>query len=99
MDFDQEYRRITSTPSEDDKQRCQIYAYVGAELLTDRESMNIRCNCGASVPYQTSTATNVAECGSCGTIIGLLGVEGGPGAIEYSRPDGTTGAVPVQGYD
>ena len=35
----------------------------------------------------------------CGLTIGILGVEGGPGGIEYRRLDGTIGAIAVQGYD
>jgi hypothetical protein len=68
-------------------------------MVANRATVNVRCNCGAAVPYDTSIGTNVAQCDACGKVIGLISVEGGPGAIEYTRPDGTKGAVPVQGYD
>ena len=99
MDQDFEYRRITSMPSEEDKLRCQIFAYVGADVLAERETVDILCNCKAKTPYRTGSGTNVVECGSCGTIIGVLGVEGGPGGIQYTSSDGTVRAIAVQGYD
>jgi hypothetical protein len=93
------FRNITSTPSAADRLRCGIFAYVDAGALATKERVEVCCNCSTMVPYQTSARSNVATCPRCHTTIGLLGVEGGPGWVAYTREDGTEGAVPVQGCD
>jgi hypothetical protein len=93
------YRRVTSAPKDDDRQRCQIYAYVGDGALSGKSVVNIHCNCGGVVSYDTATLTNVSTCQNCGLTIGIMGVTGGPGRIPIKNADGSTGSVPIQGFD
>ena len=91
-------RRITSAPSDFDRQRCQSFAYVGSEPLASGRTLEIHCNCGSIARYDSTRGTNVCQCETCGTVIGMYGVSGGPGSVPYRTATGETGDVPIQGY-
>ena len=52
-------RRITSAPSDLDRQRCNTFAYVGSEPLASGRTLEIHCNCGAMARYDSNLGTNV----------------------------------------
>lgn len=91
-------RRITSAPSDQDRQRCNTFAYVGSEPLASGQTLQIHCNCGQMASYDSKLGTNVCQCKTCGTVIGMYGVSGGPGSVPYRTATGETGEVPIQGY-
>lgn len=92
-------RQITSAPSEEDRRRCRMFAYVGNEALSSKEGVSISCNCGGFALYRTSSGTNVCDCLRCGSTIGIYGVSGGPGFVPFRQADGTSGQAPIQGFD
>ncbi|QPQ54363.1 hypothetical protein IC614_08350 [Allosphingosinicella flava] len=53
-----------------------LRCFVPAKSLERCAVVQVRCNCGASVDYQVTDATLVADCDGCGTRIGLIGVSG-----------------------
>ena len=87
--------RVTSTPS-DGKSQCTLFAFVSAKSLDRCASIHIQCNCGADVEYQTVAKTNVCQCSSCRTFIGLMGVTGDGENIHILNPDGTPAKAPIQ---
>jgi hypothetical protein len=93
------YRQVTSAPSDEDRKRCNLIAYVADEALSAKEKVNVRCNCGALAPYHTISSTNVCECSRCGSRIGICGISGGPGLVPFRLSDGSTGEVPIQGFE
>lgn len=91
--------KVTSAPSDDRRGECTLFAFVAAKSLERCKSVKIRCNCGSDVDYQTVEHTNVCQCPSCRTFIGLMGVTGDGDSVQVLNPDGTPGQAPIQARD
>ena len=88
---------ITSAPDQSDRESCGLMAFVATKSIERCPTVRVICNCGAAVDYRTRDASNVATCGGCGTLIGLLGVSGDGECVEIIRPDGSPGTAPILG--
>jgi hypothetical protein len=88
--------QCTSTLSDNDRSRCNLFAFVAAKSLERCAIVRIRCNCGNEVDYVTANHTNICQCSNCQRFIGLMGVSGGGSAVKVQSTDGTPGAAPIQ---
>jgi hypothetical protein len=87
---------VTSTPSDELRAQCSMFAFVPSKSLERCAVIRIRCNCGNTVDYDKALQTNVCQCGKCKAHIGLMGVTGNGTAIQIRHPDGTPGTAPIQ---
>lgn len=88
--------QVTSCPSDNDRKRCQLFAFVSAKSVERCATVRIHCNCGAEVDYVTATRTNICRCSNCERVIGLIGVSGDGYEVTIQNPDGTPGTAPIQ---
>ncbi len=88
--------QVASAPAQEREERCALYAFVAAKSLERCAVVQIHCNCGSLVDYETGDGTNVCRCLTCGRSIGLLGVSGGGTEVATQNPDGTAGRAPIQ---
>lgn len=91
--------QCTSAPSDEDRKKCELMAFVAAKSLERCETLRITCNCNSEVDYATRLATNICTCGNCGRTIGLLGVAGNGRRIPVRDPDGTPRTAPIQAHN
>lgn len=88
--------QVMSGPSDTDRTRCSLMAFVAAKSIERCPIIQITCNCGTAADYRTATGTNVVQCSRCGTHIGLLGVSGDGEGVSILNPDGSPGTAPIQ---
>jgi hypothetical protein len=88
--------QVTSSPSDSNRKRCQLFTFVSAKSVERCTTVRVHCNCGAEVDYVTETGTNICECSNCRRFIGLMGVSGDGDAVAIQNPDGTPGSAPIQ---
>jgi hypothetical protein len=91
--------QVMFAPCNDRRGECTVITFVAAKSLKRCALIRIQCNCGAYVDYQTAEQTNLCQCSSCQTVIGLMGVTGDGDSIHVSNPDGTPGKAPIQARD
>ncbi|MEO6387060.1 MAG: hypothetical protein ABIT16_01395 [Croceibacterium sp.] len=91
--------QVTSAPSDDHRGKCTMFTFVAAKSLERCVSVGIQCNCGADIVYKTADKTNICQCPSCKTFIGLMGVTGDGESVQIQNPDGSPGHAPIQGRD
>lgn len=88
--------QVTSVPSDADRTRCMLMAFVAAKSIERCPAVRITCNCGAAADYRTAAGTNVVQCPRCKTNIGLFGVTGDGEGVSILNPDGSPGLAPIQ---
>jgi hypothetical protein len=88
--------QVTSAPSDTDRIRCSLMAFVAAKSIERCPIVRITCNCGTAADYRTANRTNVVQCTGCGTTVGLLGVSGDGEGVPVLNPDGSPGMAPIQ---
>lgn len=91
--------QVTSGPSDTDRIRCSLMAFVAAKSIERCPVVRIVCNCGTAADYRTANGTNVLQCPGCGTNIGLLGVSGDGEGVSILNPNGSPGVAPIQARD
>lgn len=87
---------VTSGPSDTDRARCSLTAFIAAKSLERCAVVRVTCQCGAATDYRPATGTNVVRCSGCGTHIGLLGISGDGKHVSIVNPDGSPGMAPIQ---
>jgi len=88
--------QVTSGPSDADRTRCSLMAFVAAKSMERCPVVRITCNCGTVTDYQTVTGTNIVQCSRCKTNIGLLGISGDMEDVSTLKPDGSPASAPIQ---
>jgi hypothetical protein len=88
--------QVTSTPSDTDREPCQLFTFVAAKSLARCATVRVQCNCGADADYVTAAGTNICQCLNCRRFIGLMGVSGDGYAVTTQNSDGSPGSVLIQ---
>lgn len=77
--------------------KFDLYAFVAGAALETDQPFALECNCGGVVTIMPPFQDEYVDCTRCESRIKMLVIEGDPGYIIGSDPDGSPKLLPVQG--
>jgi len=89
--------RVLGVPRAEIKKECQLFTFVSGKALGRATQFLIRCNCGATAPYDVASERYAVRCPQCNSLIGLVVVSGDSTHVSGQGFDGSPCEYPIQG--